>query len=103
MSLFLLLNPKQYPSAVVVKDTSDILDVHRKRRRREEEELEEAIAAQLLQARQEDVVIPASVDTDRLREALQAKLSQPPAPGEVVGPARNNRIRVLLLILLMED
>jgi len=64
MSLLLLLNPKQYGGTVVTPDTSDILDVYRKRRKkREDDALEEAIAAQLLQARQKDIVLPAELAT----------------------------------------
>lgn len=102
MSLFLLLNPKQYPTGITV-DTSDILDVYRKRQRKEQEELEEALAVQLLQAKQEDVVIPASIDADRLGEILQAKMHQVPGAGELKGVERVKRIRLLLLVMAMED
>ncbi|MGL5336056.1 MAG: hypothetical protein ACRC9R_07930 [Enterovibrio sp.] len=102
MSLFLLLNPKQFSTGAGV-DTSDILRRRAKRRKREEAELEEALAVKLLLARQEDIVIPEEIQEDRLRDILQAKLHEAPAPGEVSGIQRINRIRAILLMLVMEE
>lgn len=102
MSLFLLFNPKQFGGAIT-PDTSDILRRRSKRRRREEEELEEALAVKLLLARQEDIVIPEEIREDRLREILQAKILEAPAPGELSGIQRINRIRAILLMLVMEE
>ena len=104
MSLLILLNPKQYGGTVVTSDTSDILDVYRKRRkRREDAELEEEIAAQLLKKRQQDVVIPAEVNTERLATILQAKLDDAPNADELAGAARKKKIKMLLFALLMGD
>jgi hypothetical protein len=104
MSLLLLLNPKQYGGEVVTPDTSDILDVYRKRRRKREDELlEEEIAAQLLKARQADVVIPATVDVIKLGAILREKLYENIKPDEVQGLERTKRIRLLLLALVMDD
>lgn len=102
MSLFLLLNPKQYGGAVQ-PDTSDILDVYRRKRRREEEELEERIAAQLLQARQKDVVIPEEVDPVRLADVLRDKMYSNIRAGEVTGDERIRKIKWLLIALAMDD
>lgn len=103
MSLLLLLNPKQYGGAVT-SDTSDILDVYRKRRKkREEEALEEAIAAQLLKARQTDVSIPKSIDVVKLGAILREKLYENIEPDEVQGLERKKRIKLLLLALVMDD
>ena len=102
MSLFLLLNPKQYGGAPEAPDTSDILDVYRKRRKRDEERIEEQIAAQLLQARMKDVVIPDYVSPVRLAETLASKYATP-GPGEVTGTARAERIKYLLLMLAMDE
>lgn len=101
MSLLLLLNPKQYGGAVT-KDTSDILDVYR-RKKRKYDELEEAIAAQLLKARQTDFVIPEKVDEDKLAKILRSKVDSTPKPDEVKGKERIKRIKILLLMLAMED
>lgn len=104
MSLLILLNPKQYGGTVEVKDTSDILDVYRKRRRKlEENALEEAIAAQLLKKRQQDVVIPPEVNKVTLAAILQDKLSAPAASDEVAGENRKKKIKMLLFALLMDD
>lgn len=102
MSLILLLNPKQYGGVVVTPDTSDILDVYR-RKKRKYDELEEAIAAQLLKARQTDLTIPKEVDSLKLADILRAKLQTKPQPGEIVGKERQKRIHILLLLLAMED
>ncbi len=104
MSLLLLLNPKQYGGVVVTPDTSDILDVYRKRRKKREDELlEEEIAAQLLKARQADVVIPANVDVIKLGAILREKLYENIKPDEVQGLERTKRIKLLLLALVMDD
>lgn len=104
MSLLLLLNPKQYGGEVVTPDTSDILDVYRKRRKKREDELlEEEIAAQLLKARQSDVVIPATVDVIKLGAILREKLYENIKPDEVQGLERTKRIKLLLLALVMDD
>ena len=103
MSLLLLLNPKQYGGAAKAPDTSDILDVYRKRKKREDELLEEEIAAQILKARQQDVVIPETVDPIRLSAILEKKMYENIRPGEVRGEDRKKRIKMLLMALLMDD
>ena len=103
MSLFLLLNPKQYGGQPVTPDTSDILDVYRKRRKkRDEEAIEEQIAAQLLQARLQDVVIPEYVSPVKLAKTLAAKFGDV-GPGELTGEARAERMKYLLLMLAMDE
>lgn len=102
MSLLLLLNPKQYGGVVEIKDTSDILDRYR-RKKREYDQLEENIAAQLLKARQTDLSIPKEIDADKLADILRSKLQANPKVGEVAGKERTKRIRVLLLLLAMDD
>ncbi len=84
-------------------DTSDILAVGlKKRRRREEELVEEAVAAQLLQARQREVEIPEAVNKAKLSEILRNKMYAS-RQGEVAGAERIKRIRLLLLVLSMDD
>lgn len=102
MSLLLLLNPKQYGGVIETPDTSDILDVYR-RKKRKYDELEEAIAAQLLRARQTDLTIPANVNEDKLAKILRSKIDSIPKPDEVKGKERIKRIKILLLMLAMED
>lgn len=102
MSLLLLLNPKQYGGVIEVPDTSDILDVYI-RKKRKYDELEEAIAAQLLKARQTDLTIPANVNEDKLAKILRSKVDSTPKPDEVKGKERIKRIKILLLMLAMED
>lgn len=101
MSLIVLLNPKQYGGAVT-PDTSDILDVYRRKKRRADE-LEEAIAAQLLQARQKPITLPVKTDVNKLRDILQSKLSTAALPGEVSGDERKKRIKYLLLMFALDD
>jgi len=101
MSLIVLLNPKQYGGAVT-PDTSDILDVYRKKKRRSDE-LEEAIAAQMLQARQKSITLTPKTDVQKLRDILKARMFSEPKVGEVTGDERKKRIRYLLLMLAMDD
>lgn len=85
-------------------DTSDILSRSlRRKRKREEEEYEEKIAAQLLQERQNKLVIPAKVNKQRLSAILAQKLNLPAKKGEVTASARKVRIKYLLLLLLIDD
>lgn len=83
-------------------DTSDILSVYKKKKRKYDE-LEEAIAAQLLKARQTDFIIPEKVNEDKLAKILRSKVDSKPKPDEVKGKERSKRIRILLLMLAMED
>ena len=107
------------------RDTSDILDVDRKRRKREEQRLEEIVAAQLLQEQLdqkreeqlleeivaaqllqeqlEQVELAPEVEEETLRKVLQAKLYQEPKLGEVVGIDRQKRITLLLMLLELDD
>jgi len=101
MSLIVLLNPKQYGGAVT-PDTSDILDVYRKKKRRSDE-LEEAIAAQMLQARQKPITLTPKTDVQKLRDILKSRMFSEPKVGEVTGDERKKRIRYLLLMLAMDD
>ena len=101
MSLIVLLNPKQYGGAVT-PDTSDILDVYRKKKRRSDE-FEEAIAAQMLQARQKPITLAPKTDVQKLRDILKARMFSEPKVGEVTGDERKKRIRYLLLMLAMDD
>jgi len=106
MSLLLLLNPKQYGGVVPpqpIIDKSDILKRRSYRKKQEEQELEEAIAAQLLKAKQEDIVIPEAVNPIRLGTILERKMYQKAQPDEVHGEVRKKRIKMLLMALLMDD
>lgn len=86
-------------------DNSDILDrgAYAKRKKKEEELFEEHIAAQLLQARQKDIVIPEKVSSLKLEQVLQAKLTDAPLAGELSGDARKRRIHLLMLMISMDD
>lgn len=98
--------PNGFLKAKVTSDTSDILDrglSKRRKRKTEKELLEEQIAAQLLQARQQDVIIPDTISVQSLASILQAKLNAEPLAGEVKGKERDKRIKVLMLALMMED
>jgi hypothetical protein len=97
--------PNGFIQAKVQPDTSDLLlrGLRKKRRKTEEELLEEQIAAQLLQARQKDIVIPETISAQSLSSILESKLNARPLPGEVEGKEREKRIKVLMLALMMED
>jgi len=97
--------PNGFIQAKVQPDTSDLLlrGLRKKRRKTEEELLEEQIAAQLLQARQKDIVIPETISVQSLSSILESKLNTRPLPGELEGKEREKRIRVLMLALMMED
>ena len=85
-------------------DTSDILNRGlKKHRKRAEELLEEAIAAQLLKQQQQNIEIPETVDKDLLIDVLKDKLYATPKMGEVAGKTRTQRIKVLLMLLALED
>lgn len=96
MSLFFLLNPKQYGTV----DTSDILSGLRKKK---DQEIEEQIAAQILQARQTDIVIPEKVNVLDIATILKNKVFEPPKTGELIGVARQQRINAFILAFLMDD
>lgn len=64
---------------------------------------EELLAAEILKARQQDIVLPDKINKLKLMEALQAKLKEEPAPDELVGHARKHRTIAVLLMLLMDD
>jgi len=99
MSLILLLNPKQYGGAVVVTDTSDILDVYRKRRNKREEDLyEEQLAAKILSERQAKVKLPKNLDKARFATTLRSKLDN-----TQVTDKKQKQIRMILLLLAMDD
>lgn len=86
-------------------DNSDVLDRGawaKRKRKTEEEKLEEQIAAQLLQARQRKLEIPAKVDPIKLGAILKSKLYDV-RQGEVTGDDRIKRIRYLLLALTLDD
>lgn len=94
MTLIVLLNPKQYGGAV---DSSDVLDVYRKKRRQQERE-EEELAVQILLDRYKELKpeqneIPF---TDLLTGALQTKYYN-------LDAKRQKRIQELFLMMLMED
>ena len=98
--------PNGFIQAKVKPDTSDILDrgLRKRRKQKTEEELyEEQLAAQLLQARAKDVVIPENVSTVSLSNILQARLREEALAGELEGEERKKRIRILILALMMED
>lgn len=84
-------------------DNADILSgAYAKRKKRKDEELEEAIAAQMLLARQKPIELPPQTNVIKLSEILRSKMYTP-APGEITGEERLKRIRYLLLALAMDD
>lgn len=98
--------PNGFIQAKTQPDTSDLLlrGLRKQRKRKKEEELlEEQLALQILQARQQDIVLPDEIDKDRLSEVLQAKLSATPLAGEIAGKERQKRIHLMILALMMED
>jgi len=98
--------PNGFIQAKTQTDTSDILNrgLKRQRKRKTEQELlEEQIAAQLLQARQKDIVIPEKVSPVNLSAILRSKLQSAALPGELEGKEREKRIKILMLALLMDD
>lgn len=95
MSLFLLINPKCY-------DASDGFDVFVAKKRKYDQ-LEEEVVAQLLKAQQTDFEIPKKINLDKLADVLQDKLQAIPKLGEVIGQERIHRIKVLMLLLAMDD
>ncbi len=99
MSLLVLLNPKQYGGTIVTADTSDVLDVYRKRRHRREEELyEEELAAKILSERQAKIALPKRIDRERFADTLRSKLQD-----DDVTEKKRKRIRMMLLLLAMDD
>lgn len=99
MSLILLLNPKQFGGEPTAPP--DLSDVWYKLKKYQEEE--EQIAAHLLKQRQENIEIPKTVNKDLLVDLLKDKLYATPKVGEVTGKTRIQRIKVLLMLLALED
>lgn len=86
-------------------DNADIFDrgSSARRKKREEQLLEEEVAAQLLKARQDEIVIPDKVSRLKLEQVLHQKMGEYPLPGEVTGNARKHRIQLLMLMIAMDD
>ena len=99
MSLILLLNPKQFGGEPVAPP--DLSDVWYKLKKYQLEE--EQVAAQLLKQQQQNIEIPETVDKDLLIDVLKDKLYATPKVGEVTGKTRTQRIKVLLMLLALED
>lgn len=84
-------------------DNADILSgAYAKRKKRKQDDLEEAIALQMLQARQQPIELPPQVNVAKLSDILKSKMYAP-SPNEVTGEVRVNRIRYLLLALAMDE
>ena len=91
------------PGGILTKrDTSDILDRWRKYQK-QEEQLEEELAAKLLQKQQTNIKIPSNINEDKLEDVLKAKLHSKPQSGELVGVDRVKRVKLLLLLLELDD
>jgi len=91
------------PGGIIAKrDTSDILDRWRKYQK-QEQQLEEELAAKLLQKQQTNIEIPNDINEDKLGNILQQKLNSKPQKGELVGADRIKRVKLLLLLLELED
>lgn len=67
------------------------------------QEYEELLATQILQARQQDIVLPNKINKSNLIKILQSKLKEAPGSGELIGNARKQRITAFLLMLFMDD
>jgi len=94
MTLILLLNPKQYVTATVEQDTSDVF---RKRRREEREEEELAVKILLDRYKELQPTTEAEVPFDALLTgALQTQYYG-------LDAKRQKRIQELFLLMLMDD
>ena len=94
MTLILLLNPKQYGTATVEQDTSDVF---RKRRRQEREEEELAVKILLDRYKELQPATEEPVNFDKLLvDALQTKYYN-------LDTTRQKRIKELFLLMLMDD
>ena len=94
MTLILLLNPKQYGSG----DSSDILDVYRKKRRQEERE-EEELAVKILLDRYKE--LQPTTEGEVKFDALLTGALQTQYYG--LDAKRQKRIQQLFLLMLMDD
>jgi hypothetical protein len=99
MSLFLLLNPKQYTTTPIVEDKSDVWYKHDRRKRRREER-EEAIAVELLTEQMEAYARSAEYKTDELKTAL-SKLHK--KGYHRIEKYHRQLIDELLLLILLND
>lgn len=94
MTLILLLNPKQYGQG----DSSDILDVYRKKRRQQERE-EEELAVKILLDRYKE--LQPTTEAEVPFESLLTGALQTQYYG--LDAKRQKRIQQLFLLMLMDD
>lgn len=94
MTLILLLNPKQYGTATVEQDTSDVF-----RKRRKEEREEEELAVKILLDRYKE--LQPTTETEIPFESLLAGALQAQYYG--LDAKRQKRIQQLFLLMLMDD
>lgn len=96
MSLFLLLNPKQYPTAPVEVDKSDVWYKDKRKRK----QLEEQLAADELTRQLEEYAASAEYKTEEIKEAL-SKLHR--KGYHRLGKYHKRTIDELLLLILLHD
>lgn len=99
MTLFLLLNPKQYGGVAEKPDTSDILDVYRKRKKKQLQEEEELAVKILLERYKEQYPEeqPKKINFDQLLSgALQTQFYG-------LDAHRQMRIKQLFILMLLDD
>jgi len=96
MSLFLLLNPKQYTTTPIVEDKSDVWYKDKRRRK----ETEEQLAVDELTRQLEEYAASAEYKTDEIKEAL-SKLHR--KGYHRLGKYHKRTIDELLLLILLHD
>jgi hypothetical protein len=94
MTLILLLNPKQYGTATVEQDTSDVF-----RKRRREEREEEELAVKILLDRYKE--LQPTTEAEVPFESLLTGALQTQYYG--LDAKRQKRIQQLFLLMLMDD
>lgn len=98
MTLILLLNPKNWPLGG--DDNADIFRRRVKAYKKKEQQEDEAIAAQLLQARLQESLLPQETEPATLASELLAPSN---APGlNRLPPERIKRIKMLLILMIAD-
>lgn len=98
MTLILLLNPKNWPLGG--DDNADVFRRRVKAYKKKEQQEDEAIAAQLLQARLQESLLPQETEPAKLASELLAPSN---APGiNRLPPERIKRIKMLLILMIAD-
>lgn len=98
MTLILLLNPKNWPLSG--DDNADVFRRRVKAYKKKEQQEDEAIAAQLLQARLQESLLPQETEPATLASELVSSIQENPATK--LSPERLKRVKMILILMIAD-